>query len=101
MTIRVEWTAPTTHTSGRPVGAGDLTGYILSMRVQGAPSFSEIGRPTAADVQFDVDVTDPGTYEFQLEALASNGTTSAPGTASVTIADTSPLAAPVVTARIV
>ncbi len=100
MTIRVEWEAPTKHTSGRPAAAGDLVGYVLSMRVEGAPDFTDIAEPAAEATSIDIDVSDPGLYQFELRARSSNGEVSAPGSAVVVIADDTPLEAPVVSARI-
>lgn len=94
MTIRCTWVAPTHHTSGRPIKAGALVGFELSMRVEGAPSFTLIAQPGPTVTSFDIDATDPGLYEFQLVAVGSNGTKSAPAAGSVTIADASALNAP-------
>ncbi len=101
MTIRLTWSAPTKHTSGRPAAAGDLTGYVLRMKVDGAPSFTQIATPAATATQFDVDVSDPGTYSFELVAGSSNGKTSAPATGGTTIADSTPLEAPVLEVKLV
>jgi hypothetical protein len=99
--IRCTWTAPTEHTSGRPAKPGDLVGYMLRMRVDGAPSFTEIAAPGPTDTSYEVDVSDPGTYEFELVARASNGSRSEAATGSVTINDSTPLRAPVLTVALV
>jgi hypothetical protein len=99
--IKCVWVAPTKHTSGRAVKAGDLTGFSLRMKVEGAPAFTEIAKPAATVTSFEVDANDPGTYQFELVALSSNGKTSAPATGSVTIVDTTPLEAPALTVSIV
>lgn len=99
--IRCTWTAPTKFKSGRTVKAGDITGYILRMKVDGAPSFTEIAKPAANATSFEVDVNDPGKYDFALAAVASNGKVSDAGTASVTIAETTALEAPVLTVAVV
>lgn len=99
--IRCTWTAPTEHTSGRPAKPGALTGYTLRMKVDGAPSFTEIATPGPEVTSYEVDVNDPGTYEFELVAHSSNGRTSAPATGSVTIADSTPLRAPVLVVELV
>lgn len=99
--IRVTWTTPTKFKSGRAAKAGDLAGYRLMMKVDGAPNFTEIARPAVAATQFEVDVNDPGTYSFQLFANSSNGKVSDPATGSVTIAETTALEAPVMTVAVV
>lgn len=94
MSIKCTWIAPTKHKSGRP---GVPSGYDLQMKVEGAPGFTSIAEPAADALEFIVDVTDPGLYEFRLFAKHANGTVSDAGTGSVTIADASPLEAPVLT----
>lgn len=99
--IRCTWTAPTEHTSGRPAKPGDLVGYSLFMKVDGAPTFTELAELGPTETQYEVDVSDPGTYEFQLVARSSNDKASAPATGSVTISDSTPLRAPVLTVALV
>lgn len=99
--IRCTWTAPTEHTSGRPAKPGDLVGYMLRMRVDGAPSFTEIAAPGPQDTEYEIDVNDPGTYEFELVARSSNGRRSEAATGTVTIADETPLRAPVLEVHLV
>ena len=87
--------------SGRAVKAGDVTGFSLKMKVDGAPSFTEIAKPGPTVQSFDVDVNDPGSYSFQLTALSSNGKISDAATASVTISETTALETPVLTVAVV
>lgn len=95
MTVKFNWLAPTTHKSGRPIAAGELTDYELDMQVEGAPGFTNLLKPVAADVSASVDGVDstPGLYHFRLRAMAG----SAGGDyalASLTIPDLSGLSAP-------
>ncbi len=92
--IRVTWTGPTRHTSGSPIKPGELAGFTLKMKVDGAPTFTEIATLPAAATEFEIDVNDAGTYQFELVAEATNGKDSAPATGSVTITDETPLEAP-------
>ena len=95
MSIKCVWTAPTKHKSGRPAAPGDIAGYDLQMKVEGAPSYTSIAADLSADeLEFIVDVTDPGFYEFRIFAKGSNGTVSDPAHGAITIADGSALEAP-------
>lgn len=101
MSIRLDWLTPTTRTSGRPLQAGDLVGYALNMQVDGAPSGTALTPPAATDITYTVDVTDPGTYDFELHAIDKAGKAGASWTGKITIDDTSPISAPVVTLSLV
>lgn len=97
MSIKLDWPTPTTRTSGRPLQPGDLVGYALNMKVDGAPSFTALNPPAATDTTYTVDVTDPGTYDFEMHAIDKNQRAGASWTGVITIEDTSPISAPVVT----
>lgn len=92
--IKLTWNTPTTHSSGRPLSAGELTSFEVEMQVSGAPSFTRIATPVASAVEFDVDVSDPGTYNFRVRAISNRGTPGVYAVGSVTIDDTSPISAP-------
>lgn len=99
--IRVTWIAPTKHTSGRPIKADELTGFVLRMKVDGAPEFTDVAEPQADETEFELDVNDPGTYEFELVALGKVAAmNSAPAKGSIAISDDTPLEAPTITVEL-
>jgi len=88
--MRFNWKMPTTRESGRPQRIEDLAGYDLRMKVEGAPDFVSVYEPGPADTTCVLDITDVGTYEFELYAVGKNGKTSlAPARASFVIPDVS------------
>jgi len=95
MTVKFNWTAPTTHKSGRPLSASDITGYELDMQVEGAPDFTNLLKPGAADIAASAEGIDstPGTYHFRLRAM--NGVVGGEyALASLVVADLSGISAP-------
>lgn len=94
MSIKCVWTVPTKYKSGRPAAPGAVVGYDLHMKVEGAPSYTSIATPGPEVLEYTIDVSDPGLYEFRIFAKASNGTVSEGGNGAVVIEDTSALEAP-------
>lgn len=94
MSIKCKWKAPLKRQSGRALTTGEIASYELDMRVEGAPSFTTIAGPAAADTEYTIDVNDPGLYEFRLRALGNDGSKGAYATGQITIADTSAIEAP-------
>lgn len=87
--MKLTW-AVNQRKSGRPFTAAEIDRYELSFRVQGAPDFTPLAvQPAATDVEYTHDVTDPGTYEYQLVCVPKTGATSDPATGSAQILDQS------------
>jgi hypothetical protein len=88
--MRLTWSVPT-RKSGRPFDAAtEVDHYELAMRVQGAPDYTPTAaQPAATDTQFDIDVTDVGTYEFRLVCYPKTGAASDPAFTSAQILDQS------------
>lgn len=97
MSIKITWVAPTTRRSGRPLDPNDIANYVLSMRVEGAPAFSEIARPLKSETSFSLDVSDPGLYQFSLSLVDTGGRVGTPATGQIVIPDTSLPNAPAMT----
>lgn len=76
--------------SGRPFDpATEVDHYVLEMQVEGAPDFTPIPAPGATALDYTIDVTDPGTYNFRLTCYPKTGAASDPVTASAQILDQS------------
>ena len=87
--MKLVWTI-TQRKSGRPFDmASEVDHYALEMQVEGAPGFTAIPGPGATTTKFNLNVTDPGTYNFHLTCYPKTGTASDPATASAQILDQS------------
>ena len=87
--MKLVWTIAQ-RKSGRPFDmATEVDHYTLEMQVEGAPGFTAIPGPGATATEFNLDVTDPGTYNFRLTCYPKTGTASDPATASAQILDQS------------
>lgn len=76
--------------SGRPFDpATEVDHYVLEMQVEGAPDFTPIPAPGATALEYTLDVTDPGTYNFRLTCFPKVGTASDPALGSAQILDQS------------
>lgn len=86
--MKLTWSVPQ-RKSGRPFSADEIDRYILSLRVEGAPDFTEIAGPGPLDTAFNMDVVDPGIYHFRLVCVPKVGVPSDPVEATAEILDTS------------
>lgn len=76
--------------SGRPFDpATEVDHYTLDMQSDGAPGFSPQPPPPPTALDYTIDVTDPGTYNFRLTCYPKTGAASDPVTASAQILDQS------------
>ena len=94
MSIKCTWNKIATRTSGRPIVDADVSKYQIEMRVEGAPSFSVIDDIPSAVLEYTIDVSDPGLYEFRVRGFDSTGAPGAYATGQLVIPDQSPLSAP-------
>lgn len=84
--MKLTWTV-TRRKSGRPFTPAEIDRYELAMKVEGAPDFTVIPGPSASAVEFTIDVTDPGVYEFRLVCYPKTGAASDPAFTSAQILD--------------
>ena len=88
-TFTITWDAPTTHTDGTPVVAGEILGYVVQEGGQ------QISTETITGTSFVTGEYPAGTYNFDVIALdtnnALNSAASAPASGTVPPA---PLSAP-------
>lgn len=78
------WSAPTQNTDGSAISG--LTGYIIQYGPSTAQMTQSISVPSASTTSYEIGNLAPGTYYFEIIALSSDGTQSAPSNVgSVTI----------------
>jgi hypothetical protein len=89
----LNWTLPTTRTSGRPITPAELAGTEVGVSSDGGQNYELLngGAPFPPNVlQTVVSELEPGEWFFKAEWLAVNGGRSGRLTATVTVEDTSP-----------
>ena len=89
----LNWTLPTTRTSGRPITPAELAGTEVGVSADGGANYALLngGAPFPPNVlQTVVPELEPGVWFFSAQWVAANGGRSTKITATVTIEDTSP-----------
>jgi hypothetical protein len=89
----LNWTLPTTRTSGRPITPAELAGTEVGVSADGGANYALLngGVPFPTNVlQTVVPELEPGTWFFSAQWVAADGGRSTKITATVTIEDTSP-----------
>jgi hypothetical protein len=89
----LNWTLPTTRTSGRPITPAELTGTEVGISADGGANYALLngGVPFPTSVlQAVVPELEPGVWLFSAQWVAANGGRSTRITATVTVEDTSP-----------
>lgn len=68
-TAHITWVDPTARTDGTPLKQGDLAYIQVQMSADGGQNYAPVGHAAPGTQTFDQDLTDPGTYNFKLEAV--------------------------------
>lgn len=86
--VRISWVLPTTRVDGRPL---EVLHTRIEMKVDGAPSFTEINTitPDVAQTLLLADV-DPGSYAFRGITVDLQGLESAPAEGSIVVPNALP-----------
>lgn len=88
-TVRLNWQAPTTRASGRPLNPADIAGYIVEQSLDNAPFVRLTDSPAAATSR-DVQNLGPGVFRFRVACFDTKNAEGAPVEGSIEIPDDSP-----------
>jgi len=93
MSATVGWVLPTERESGNPLPVTAIKESIISIKVDGAPSFTELDRVPAPGISHLIPDLADGAWVWQVEIVDASGRVSAPAEQSFLIDDSPPMPA--------
>jgi hypothetical protein len=87
--LKLNWAAPTTRTSGRPLRASDIAGFSLSRSHDGG-EFERVPDFAADATEHTIENIEPGIWAFRLACFDTNNRSGAAAEGSIEVPDDSP-----------
>lgn len=88
-TVRLNWTAPPTRASGKPLLPADIAGYVVEASQDGG-AFVKLPDSPANAVSRDIANVGPGSWSFRVSCFDTKNKTGAPAVGSLSIPDDTP-----------
>lgn len=77
-TTQLHWSAPATRADGSKLYMGDIEGYKIYYKLKDQKRYSTITVHSASDTSFSLSGFRPGTYEFYVSTMDTEGLESQP-----------------------
>jgi hypothetical protein len=87
--IHLNWQAPATRASGKPLKPGDIAGFTVEHSLDGAP-FSKLPDAPANATSLDIPTNEPGAWRFRVACFDSKNRTGDFAVGGVTVEDNTP-----------
>ena len=88
--VKVSWKLPSTRESGKPLAAADVKHVDVQMSADQGANFVSLHHVIPPVLELMVTDLEPGTYQFKAFAVDTKDRVGKPGTAQITIDDSTP-----------